>query len=379
MDIQAFFKTSNWEAPKTDGVAASITLFNDGLDLEAFDAAILFVPEYRWQTGDHINAPIADAVIDELSKFHLHNTEANLLYMGEFVLGNSIADTESGLIEVIGELIKFKVVPLLIGGSKELTYAAYKAFELQEQVVNVASVDPYLNIEDADGHGYIGRIIKNQPNYLFNYANLAYQTYLVSQNELELSEELYFEAYRLGLLRGDIYSAEPVIRGAEILSCSMDAVRSSDFRASSNPQPNGIFAEEACQLMRYAGLTDKNQVVLITDLNLEKLIQSISDLRLVAEMLWCFIDGFYHRRPELPSKRKEGFLKYRVPLRDDEFQMVFYKSVNTDRWWMEIPVPPQYANKYRKHHMVPCDYQDYLIATSDDLPERWWKAYKKML
>ena len=46
---------------------------------------------------------------------------------------------------------------------------------------------------------------------------------------------------------------------------------------------------------------------------------------------------------------------------------------------MEVPVPPQYVNRYKKHHIIPCDYSDYEVAAADDLPERWWKTYKKML
>ena len=118
------------------------------------------------------------------------------------------------------------------------------------------------------------------------------------------------------------------------------------------------------------------QKLLISDLVLS---ERSGDALLVAEMIWCLIDGYYSRRSEIPGSNKDGYLKYRVHLRNDEFQLVFYKSVQTDRWWMEVPVPPQYANKYRKHHLVACGYDDYLTATRDDLPERWWKAYKKML
>ena len=166
-------------------------------------------------------------------------------------------------------------------------------------------------------------------------------------------------------------------KSAEITSFSMDVIKASDFGASVEPQPNGIYAEEACQMLRYVGLAEKTKAVLITDISGENAIRR--DDLLIAQMIWCFIDGFYSRKTEIPGGKSEGFLKYRVPLRNDEFQLIFYKSIATDRWWMEVPVPPQYANKYRKHHLVACSYEDYLIATRDDLPERWWKAYKKML
>ena len=39
-----------------------------------------------------------------------------------------------------------------------------------------------------------------QPNYLYNYTNLGYQSYLIAQEELYLIEKLHFESVRLGEL-----------------------------------------------------------------------------------------------------------------------------------------------------------------------------------
>jgi hypothetical protein len=29
--------------------------------------------------------------------------------------------------------------------------------------------------------------------------------------------------------------------------------------------------------------------------------------------------------------------------------------------------------------LIPCSYQDYLDAASQDVPERWWKASRKLV
>jgi len=154
-------------------------------------------------------------------------------------------------------------------------------------------------------------------------------------------------------------------------------LKSSDFSSNRNPQPNGVYAEEICQLMRFSALSEKCKVILLTDIDFTS--SSRIDALLIGEMLWCFFEGYYLRKLELPHAKSNGFLKYRVSLKDDEFHLIFYKSLKTDRWWMEVPVPPEFANKYRKHHLIPCNYEDYRVATEDDLPDRWWKAYKKML
>jgi arginase family enzyme len=353
-----------------------LTTYRDGLDLKAFDMAIIYVPEHRWT--DSVETPYdLVPVLNELAALYVHEYQPKVLLLGSFHLGEEIGDTEAGLAEVIEELVLNKVIPIVIGGGRNLTYSLYKAFERQEQVVNITSVDNYLNLDESRIQNYVGRIIKSQPNYLFNYSNIGHQTYFVSPHELELADELYFDAFRLGMVRGDIYSVEPMLRSAEITAFSLDVIKASDFTSSSEPQPNGLYAEEACQVFRYIGLAEKTKAVLISELSGRE--PSRRDDLLLAQLLWCMIDGFYARRSELPGAKSDGFLKYRVPLRNDEFQLIFYKSLSTDRWWMEVPVPPQYANKYRKHHLVACSYEDYLIATKDDLPERWWKAYKKML
>lgn len=378
MELSHYFKAIDIDSEREGTLEAFITPYSDAVDCREFDLALLFVPENRWLENDRANhAYQATAVLNEFAALYVHDFTPRILNFGEFILGNEIVDSETALSEVVEHLVSCKVIPIVLGGGRNLTYAAYKAFERQEQIVNITSVDNYLNLDESSLQNYVGRIIKEQPNFLFNYSNIGFQTYFVSPGELELANELYFDAYRLGVVRGDVYSVEPVLRSAEISTFSMDVIKASEFGANCEPQPNGIYSEEACQMFRYIGLAEKTKVVLITELSGED--ASRRDDLLLAEILWCILDGYYSRKSELPGSKKEGFLKYRVPLRNDEFQLIFYKSVATDRWWMEVPVPPQYANKYRKHHLVPCAYEDYLIATRDDLPERWWKAYKKML
>jgi hypothetical protein len=45
---------------------------------------------------------------------------------------------------------------------------------------------------------YLTKIIIDEPNNLFNYCNVGYQTYYNSQEEIDLIEKLFFDAYRLG-------------------------------------------------------------------------------------------------------------------------------------------------------------------------------------
>ncbi len=50
-----------------------------------------------------------------------------------------------------------------------------------------------------------------EPNNLYNYSNIGYQTYFTSQEEIDLMEKMFFDAYRLGDVGADITIAEPVL------------------------------------------------------------------------------------------------------------------------------------------------------------------------
>lgn len=47
-------------------------------------------------------------------------------------------------------LLKNKIIPIVIGGSQDLTYPLYRAFDELEQMVNVASIDSRFDFGAAD-------------------------------------------------------------------------------------------------------------------------------------------------------------------------------------------------------------------------------------
>jgi formiminoglutamase len=374
MSFSSYFKEDFvvTKSAKEGSLGDYITDYTQDLSFEDFDFALVFINQ-----SDNEHGLFESMILEQLSKLFPSDFEPRILNLGLLVKGASVKDTEAAVADIAEELITNRVVPIIIADSREVTIAAYKAFEKAESVVNITAVDNTLNIQNGTEEGYMSTILQTQPNYLFNFSNIGYQTYLTDPKELHLTDQLFFDAYRLGEVRGNILTTEPIIRGSEIVTVSLDVVKAVDFRSNQNPQPNGLYAEEICQLMRFAALSEKSKVLLLTDIKFDS--QEEVDALLVAEMLWCFFEGFYMRKTEMPHAKSKGFLKYRVALKNDEFHLIFYKSLKTDRWWMEVPVPPEFANKYRKHHLIPCNYDDYKVATEDDLPDRWWKAYKKML
>ena len=64
--------------------------------------------------------------------------------------GDKIEDTYFALSNCIGELIKKKIVPVIIGGSQDLTYANYVAYQRLEKTVNLTVVDNKFDLGKAE-------------------------------------------------------------------------------------------------------------------------------------------------------------------------------------------------------------------------------------
>ena len=94
------------------------------------------------------------------------------------------------------------IIPVILGGSQDLTYANYRAYESLGRVINILAIDPMFDLgtteQELDSRSYLNKIILHQPNFLFNYTNLGYQTYFVDPGSVGLMKNLYFDIYRLG-------------------------------------------------------------------------------------------------------------------------------------------------------------------------------------
>jgi hypothetical protein len=294
--------------------------------------------------------------------------------LGDILPGNSLEDTYFALQNVIAKLIQKGIIPIVLGGSQDLTYPLYRAYDKLEQMVNLVAVDSKFDFgKQEDGitsNSYLSKIILDEPNNLFNYCNIGYQTYYNSQEEIDLIEKLYFDAYRLGEISNNLALSEPVFRDADIVCLDLNSVKSSDSGNMINFTPNGFDGKEICSLSRYAGISDKVSSLGIFNHNNNK-----KEAVLVSQIIWYFMEGVNYRSNEYPFGTKENYLKYIVPLENEE--LVFYKSNKTDRWWIVINFFSGQHNKLKKNTLLPCSHDEYLAACNHEIPERWWKAQRK--
>lgn len=392
MDVSAFFEPLDMTV--IDGTGAHegqnrlgnvIRKFSDPDDFPdytQFDIVIIGVREERNSAGNDGCRQAPDHIRKFLYRLYQGPYPVKIADLGNIKQGFAVTDTYFALASAVAELVGNNVLPVILGGSQDLTFANYQAYQSLGQIINIVAVDPMFDLgrseQELNAQSYLSNIILHQPNYLFNYANIGYQTYFIDQEALKLMKNLFFDTYRLGIVRESLEEVEPIVRNADLLTFDISAVRASDAPGNANATPNGFYGEEACQIVRYAGLSDKLTSIGFYETNpLEDPAGQTSHL--VAQMIWYFIDGFYNRAHDFPFRNEEDYLKYRVSISDHKEEIVFYKSKKTDRWWMEIPLPAEQRVKYERHYLVPCSYKDYQTACENDIPDRWWMVYQKLM
>ncbi|HLV62326.1 formimidoylglutamase [Galbibacter sp.] len=351
---------------KTDGVP----------ELDSVQLAIIGVKESRSDSEVDIQAVDLNAIRKEFYQLFQGNWPSNLVDLGDIEPGESLKDTYFALSSLVTDLLKKSIVPIVIGGSQDLTFAMYRAYDALEQMVNLTSVDSKFDLSVNDelisSNAFMSKIIMEQPNNLFNCSIVGYQTYFNAQEEIDLIEKLFFDAYRLGEVTNDITVVEPIFRDTDLVSLDLTAVKAAELGYASNTYPNGFDGREICAISRYAGISDK-----VTAFGLFNTKRTIQCAQLSAQIIWYFIEGYNFRKKDYPFITNANYTKYIVPLEDME--LCFFKSHISGRWWLEVPQIENLDNKFKRHTLLPCTHSEYVEASKGTIPERWWKAYKKML
>jgi arginase family enzyme len=350
--------------------------------LEDTDIALIGVLEDRNAVNNEGCALGADVVRKHLYSLFTGTEQVKIADLGNIMQGNTIDDTYFAVSNVVEALVMNNIIPVIIGGGQDMTYAVYRAYEQLGQIINIVAVDPMFDLgkdsSEINSRSYLSKIILHQPNYLFNYTNIGYQSYFVDTEAVALMNRLYFDTYRLGNVRRNVEDVEPIVRNADLVSIDISAVRSADAPGNGNAVPNGFTGEELCQVVRYAGLSDKLSSIGFYEYN-PTYDPREQTAMLISQALWYFLEGYYQRKDDYPARAREQYVKFHVKIQEHKEEIIFYKSKLSDRWWMEVPVETDLMTKYERHYMVPCSHADYENAMENNIPDRWWQVYQKML
>lgn len=343
-------------------------------NISNYDLILLGVPEDR--NSFNKGASLApDLIRTKLLQFFKTDSTLRILDLGNLKQGNTFNDTYYALREVLEILLAHNLTVILLGGTQELTVPVFQTFEGFKSNINLSTIDRTIDLlKDSvktTAETYLTELLFRK-RLLFKYNNIGHQIHLTDKANIDLINKLYHDAYRLGEIRSNLTMVESVLRDSDIVSFDMGAIRQSDSPGHFNPSPSGFTSEEACQLSRYAGLSDNVSVFGIFEYNPKFDIRNQS-ANLAAQLIWYFIDGLACRTPEEPTEKSSNFKTFIVGHSDLDYEITFYKSLVSERWWMEVPNP-----KSGTPVIISCSYNDYKIASEQEVPDLWWKSFQKL-
>jgi len=335
---------------------------------ELYDADIIIVGcnETRGSWQLFVERHAADAVRQQFYSLYYWHQDLVLADIGNIKAGASLNDTYAALKTVVNELTSYGKTVIIIGGSHDLTLAQYQAMADKKKVIEMVCIDALvdLNLDSQNrSENFLMEILTGEPNFIRHYNHIGFQSYFVHPRMLETMDKLRFDCYRLGSVKENIDEMEPVIRNCQLLSFDINAIANA-FAPSNTLSPNGFNGEEACVLMRYAGMSPNINSIGIYGYLPEHDRDNLT-ARQISHMLWYLLDGRSRGRKEAKLDEKESFNEYHTAFA--EVQTTFLQSKKTGRWWMQLP-----DSKF-----ISCSYKDYLLASSNEIPERWLRAQER--
>ena len=365
-------------------LGSKIKAYTPGTNLPAMPKGGLVLLGVEEDRGAINNAGCASApneIRRYLYQLALPTDNTKVVDYGNILIGQIPDDTYYAVSEVVASVLNKGNALILLGGSQDLTFAAYKGYEKLRRIMNISAIDPRFDLENTDettSRSWLRNIIMQNPNYLFFHSNVGFQTYYVGQAYIKLMDELKFDAYRLGEVQHDMKRTESLIRNADLLSVDVSAIRQSDAPGNGYPSPHGFYGEEYCQMMRFAGMSDKTNCLGIFEFN--PLYDNHGQTaNMLAQGIWYFIEGFYNRKHDDPKLNPQNCKHFIVQSKEQGIDIHFYKSKLSDRWWMQVPCDKEELREiYSDQLMLPCTYADYEMAMQGELPAIWWRYFKRL-
>jgi len=297
--------------------------------------------------------------------FYWH-TDISIADIGNIKTGSLYTDSYAALKTVVQELINDRKTVIILGGSHDLTLAQYNAYAENKKLIEASCIDALidLNIDSPFHHeNFLMEMLTSEPNYIRHYNHIGFQSYYVHPRMLETMDKLRFDCYRVGHVKESIDEMEPVIRNSHLLSFDISAIAHA-YAPANSVSPNGFTGEESCALMRYAGMSPNVNSIGIYGYSPQHDKDELT-AKQVSHMLWYILDGRSRGKREAQLDEKDSFTEYHMAFA--EVDTTFLQSKKTGRWWMQLP----------DRRFIACSYKDYLLASSNEIPERWLRAQER--
>ena len=334
-------------------------------NLDEADVVLVGCTEQRGAALLHTSAA-PSAIRAEFYNLYQWHQDVRLADIGDVKIGKANTDTYAALKMVIHELIGANKTVVVLGGSNDLALAQYGAFADDKKAVDAVGVDALIDINLESpfrADNFLMELLTAEPNYMQHYNHVGFQSYYVHPRMLETMDKLRFDCFRVGTVKEHIDEMEPVIRNCSFMAFDISAIAHA-FAPANHISPNGLSGEEACVLMQYAGMSPNMRSVGIYNYRPERDVEHLT-AKQISQMLWYFMDGFSRNKREAKLEERELFNEFHTVFSDVD--TIFLQSKKTGRWWMQLP----------DKQFIACSYKDYLVASNNELPERWLRAQER--
>lgn len=352
---------------KEGQIGKTIKIYEDEFpDLDDAQIVLVGCGEQRGAALLH-ESGAANAIRSEFYNLYYWHQDIKLADIGNIKIGKAFTDTYAALKVVLHELMEEGKTVIILGGSHDLTLSQYNAFVDDKRSIDAVGLDAIIDINiDSPfrADNFLMELLTNEPNYMRHYNHIGFQSYFVHPRMLETMDKLRFDCFRVGNVKENIEEMEPVIRNCHLFSLDI-SVLAYAFAPANHFSPNGLNGEEACILMQYAGMSPNMRTIGIYGYRPEKDSESLT-AKQISQMLWYLLDGRSRGNKEAVIDEREYFNEYHTAFA--EVETIFLQSKKTGRWWMQLP----------DKQFIACSYKDYLLASSNEIPERWLRAQERV-
>jgi formiminoglutamase len=355
------------EGYKDGQLGKAIAVYDEEFpDLDDAQVVIVGCGEQRGSGLIHGHSKAPDLIRRHFYSLYYWHQDIRIADVGNIRVGSLYTDSYAALRTVVHELINDGKTVIILGGSHDLTTSQYHAYADNKKTIEASCIDALidLNLDSPFRHeNFLMEMLTGEPNFIRHYNHIGFQSYFVHPRMLETMDKLRFDCYRVGHVKESIDEMEPVIRNSNMVSFDISAIANS-YAPANAISPNGFNGEEACVLLRYAGMSPNVTSIGIYGYDVQHDRDELT-AKQISHMLWYLLDGRSRGKREAMLDEKDSFNEYHMAFA--EVETVFLQSKKTGRWWMQLP------NKT----FIACSYKDYLLASSNEIPERWLRAQER--
>jgi formiminoglutamase len=358
---------SNDEGYKEGQLGKVIQVYEDEFpDLDDAQIVLVGCGEQRGSGLIHGQSKAPDVIRRHLYNLFYWHSDIKIADIGNIQPGALFTDSYAALKTVVYELMNDGKTVIILGGSHDLTLSQYHAYGELKKPIEASCVDAMidLNLDSPFRHeSFLMEMLTGEPNFIRHYNHIGFQSYFVHPRMLETMDKLRFDCYRVGHVKESIDEMEPVIRNSHLFSFDVSAIANS-YAPANTASPNGFNGEEACVLMRYAGMSPNVNSIGIYGYDVQHDRDELT-AKQISHMIWYVLDGRSRGRREAALDERDSFNEYHMAFA--EVDTIFLQSKKTGRWWMQLP----------GKQFIACSYKDYLLASSNEIPERWLRAQER--